>query len=702
MDAVTSVLSGSLLIWVFLVPVGGAFMVLLSGAKSEGLRNILAVIVSGITCLMCAVIFLQSANNPLSWEWGNFLNVGMFMKADVFGAFMALAATFIWFLATVFSVTYMDHEVNKNRYYLFYLLTLGACAGVFLAGDFFSLFIFFEMMSLTSYVLVIHTQTKESMSAGRNYLFLSVFGGLLILSGIILLYRETGSTALAPMMSLMADAGITKYVITALLIGGFGIKAGMLPLHIWLPKAHPVAPAPASALLSGIMIKTGAYGIIRTVMLVMTPADGSNAELWGFAREMGTVIIAISIVTMLGGAVMALFQTNIKRVLAYSSISQMGYILMGVGSAAYLGYEGTMGFAGFSYHILNHAFFKAGMFMMVGAVYYRTHELEFSRLGGLARYFPVTAAAFLIAVMGIAGFPGCNGYISKTLLHHGIEYVYKGSDSGWFLAAERLFTLTGALTVCYVSRLYYNVFWGQKPDNLHHIEKEPLSEKIVFGTFAGVIVFLGLFPQLILSRVIVPAARGFVFKDEKVEYLLKQDFINWTDLQGVFIPITAGLILLVVMTKTGIFDLRLPGWFSVEKLIYTPVTRLAMFLFTYIGNGVETITEHSIIKSPGPLAAMCYRISHFERVTAPGIGVFVTGWAARIRDILYEEWVGIVNAITAGIRDALVQGFRTLVNIDKKPAAGKSQVFTFANLEFSLFIVVIVLIVILGVTFILS
>lgn len=727
MDIFSLVNFEAILIWIFLIPVAGALVVYFTGLKNEGIRNILAVVIAGVTCMLCGLVFLCALQAPVVWDFRFFLDFGLFLKADIWGAFMALLASFMWFLATVFSLTYMYHEHKKNRYYSFLLLTLGACMGVFISGDLFSLFVFFEMMSLTSYVLVIHAQTDEAMSAGRNYLFLSIFGGLMILTGTIFLYQHTGSTAFIPLITGIGTSDNFSFVIAAFLVTGFGIKAGMVPLHIWLPKAHPVAPAPASALLSGIMIKTGAYGIIRVINIIMTPSDGSQKYLWEPVQTMGLTIIWLAIITMFTGALMALFQTNIKRVLAYSSISQMGYILMGVGCAAYLGFEGPMGLGGFSYHILNHAFFKTGMFMMVGAVYARTHELEFSRLGGLARYFPVTMIAFLIAVAGISGFPGFNGYISKTLLHHAIEYVYEYSGSVYLLMAEKLFTITGALTVCYISRLFISVFFGKKPAHLKNIKPEPLSEQIVFSVIALFVVLLGLFPQTVLGKIVVPATGSFVFDSYKVDYLLKQNFLNFNDLMGVAIPISAGIVLLLLMGKANIFSYRLPGWLSVEKLVYTPVTGMALSIYTLIGNTIEKATEKTYTASPysltalcgpasymdrfidstctkGPrsLAVICRSVSYFDRFYTSSIGGFINTAIVTLRDFIYQKWMDFIMIILTFFKTLMIRGFRTVLQVDKKPKEGRLTLFNLANLDFNLIIVVITLIIIIGFTFILG
>jgi hydrogenase-4 component B len=376
----------------------------LLGRFREDLRDFVATGTALTAFMLTLALYPDVSRGTVVFNLPGFIGLGLNFRVDFLGFVFAALASFIWFLATFYSSEYMRHEQARTRYYVFLLFSLGGCLGVFLTADFFSLFLFFEAMTLFSYALVVHNQSDEAMAAGRNYLYMGIFGGLCLLSAMIILFTRTGSLDIMPNLEAAGTLGVLRYLLAVLFFIGFGIKAGAVPLHIWLPQAHPVAPTPASALLSGIMIKTGAYGIIRVFNLLLTPNDG-HSSLWAITGEFGYWIIWIGIVTMSVAAVLALSQTHAKRVLAYSSVSQMGYILMGIGAAAYLGYEGAMGFAGLSYHILNHAFFKAGMFLMVGAVYLRTHDLNYEKLGGLWRSFPVTALAFLVAGAAISGFP---------------------------------------------------------------------------------------------------------------------------------------------------------------------------------------------------------------------------------------------------------------------------------------------------------
>lgn len=600
---------------IVILPILAAPLAAWLGNKSERLRNLFASTVTAAVTILGIILFLLSQKSDIFYPLTGFLDLGIYLYADALGAFFSLLSAFVWFLATIFSISYMDHERSRNRYYFFLLLTQGGCLGVFLTGDLYSLFIFFELMSIASYLLVIHSQTTEAMLAGRNYLYLGIGGGLSLLAGIILLQWHLGTVAIRPMLEEMGAMGVSLYLAAALLVVGFGIKAGMVPLHIWLPQAHPVAPAPASALLSGIMIKTGAYGIIRVTGMLFTPSGESH--YWGTNETLGYIIIWIGIATMFIAAFIALFQNNAKRILAYSSVSQMGYILMGAGCAAYMGLQGPMGFSGTIMHIFNHAFFKAGMFMMIGAVYYRTHRLELNKLGGLFRQFPVTASAFVIAACGITGVPGLNGYASKTLLHHAIEDAHALGGLESLLYAEKVFVVTSAFTVCYILKLTLRVFFGSRPADLPDPGKEPLSEKLVFGTFALVILYCGLFPSLVNNHLILPLSRGFTYDQEKLAYLAKLDFWAPQDLLNIALALGMGTALFFFMTKTRLFEAKLPHWLSIEYLLYQPLVAGFGKFFCGAGQIAEKKTNQLYEDSPRPLAWLSNNIGRLEDKISP-------------------------------------------------------------------------------------
>lgn len=714
-------LISALPLWIILIPLAGSLLVYGMGLKGSRQRDLSAVFVSGSTLAAAAILFWRANESviELQLQAGSFGSI-LYYRIDALGAAITLLAALVWFLATLFSLVYMKHEEEQNRYYLFFLLSLGSCLGVFMAGDLLTLFLHFEIMTFASYVLVIHNRTEEAHKAGNSYLYLGVLGGLLLLTAIILIFFYGGSLTLLPQLEILDELGSLRYFIVLLFVAGFGIKAGAVPLHIWLPKAHPVAPSPASALLSGIMIKTGAYGIIRVVNMIYTPANPESS--WYTAGQLGDGMIWLGIITMLTAAVIALFQNNAKRILAYSSISQMGYILMGIGCAAYLGYQGAMGFSGAFYHLVNHAFFKSALFILVGAVYIRTgHQLDLRKLGGLWRCMPVTTIIFIISAAGITGVPFFNGYTGKTLLHHAIVDVYEYSGAFSMLLAERIFTLTSALTVCYIIKLTTGIFFGNRPAGLGHIPGETTLERGVFITLGAAVIFLGSFPGLVMENFILPAGAGLNFQRVNLQYLAKLNFWDIHDLLAIALVLVLGAALFLLF-RHRLYTAALPGNLSVEKLIYRPLVRSSAVLLTKVSSFIEKNVENSYIYSPytlrfltaagkaadnaaetvlvkslNPLEKVCLKFGNFDRELIPWLGKKLQQLIVLVRDGIYNIWYRGIQILLQRFVHFLRRLFFTMVHMDFDPkGTGTFQSVNISNLEFNLLLVVLFLLVVLS------
>jgi formate hydrogenlyase subunit 3/multisubunit Na+/H+ antiporter MnhD subunit len=409
------------------------------------------------------------------------------------GLILAGFALLLWVASLLFSLSWFKPHQDNGRY----MLLLGAtCTGIlitFLGGDFLTLFLGFELMSLASWGLVVHTQSEEAYNAGGLYLYLGVAGGMLLLTALALLYYYSGSFAFDALFSASAPVE----TIALLMLAGFGIKAGMIPVHIWLPEAHPAAPVPASALLSGILIKTGAYGILRTLGL----ASGLPEVL----QTLGLTVLLLGILSMSFGVVMALLQHEAKRMLAFHSISQMGYVLTGLGTAAFLGAAGGESLTGAVYHMLNHSVFKALLFLAAGSVYLYARRLDLYKLGGMYRLLPFTFALALVAAMGITGFPGLNGFASKTMLHHGLlTAVHHLPRLAW---TEKVFVLVSAGTVCSFIKFIWFIFAGKQSEDLSLPEQKTEAWPMLagMGLLAAAVIALGAFPYLVSENVLIPA-----------------------------------------------------------------------------------------------------------------------------------------------------------------------------------------------------
>lgn len=320
--------------------------------------------------------------------------------------------------------------------------------GVFLSADLITTFIFFEIMSFASYMWVVHEQDKEAMAAGKTYLTIAVLGGMVLLMGLFLLYSITGTLVISELYTAVVKAGSSTklYVAAFCMLFGFGAKAGLFPMHIWLPKAHPVAPAPASALLSGILTKSGIFG-----MLIITANIMRGDELWGYT------ILILGTITMVLGAVIAVFSTNLKRTLACSSLSQIGFITVGVSMICLLGEENALAANGTVLYMLNHSIVKLALFLCAGAIYAGAHTLDINKLKGYGRNKPEILVPFLFGACSLAGIPGFAGYLSKTLVHEAIvEYAHHAG--GFITAIEWLFLFSGGLTAAYVLKLFITIF----------------------------------------------------------------------------------------------------------------------------------------------------------------------------------------------------------------------------------------------------
>ncbi len=563
-----------------LLPAIGALLVRLVGDRSEKLRNIVAVAFSSAAFAAVAAMFPRVMLEGHTLSVGLPVILGVFrLSADAMGLLFALVASFMWMLATIYSCGYIQHEQRRTRYHTFSLLTGAAALGVFMAGDFFSLFVFFELMGMLGYLLVIHTQTDEARFAGTRYIFMTVYGGLSLLMGVFLLLSCTGGVGFsAAVDSEYLTTGIC-FVVAGFMIAGFGVKAGMVPLHVWLPLAHPAAPSPASALLSGVMLKAGAYGMLRVVGSFHAQryqeaggtqaGDGIAQALTHppvFVQQMsalGAILIIFAVLTMLVGMVLAIAQSNAKRLLAYSSISQMGFVILGIGIGAYMGSAGSTGLAGSLYHIINHALFKSLLFLGIGAVYYRIHHLDLDRMGGLWRKMPLTALFTCVAGLGIMGITLFNGYCSKTLLHHAVTKTSSLAGS-WSYLLDGFFIVTAGGTVCYITRLLYMVFFGRHRGDdreaFNRLKDAPASMLVGMAVPAAAVLFFGIFPITVLRVFIVPVLQGFAYLDPYgIAYLLKEEFFVLKEMKGMLPPLAIGLSFFFAARRWGLFRLRLPN-----------------------------------------------------------------------------------------------------------------------------------------------
>lgn len=573
--------------------------------------------------------------------------LGLHFEIDGFRILYGSIAAFMWLMSTLFSKEYLSHYTNKGRYYCFTLLTFFATEGVFFSADFYTTFIFFEIMSFTSYVWVAFDEKKESLRAAATYLAVAVIGGLVMLMGIFLLYDTMGTLVFDELvgsyerMRMLSNSGVPESRLMAAglcMLFGFGAKAGAFPLHIWLPKAHPVAPAPASALLSGILTKAGMFGI-----LVLTSYLFLGCTAWG------ALILIIGVCTMVVGAVLALFSIDIKRTLACSSVSQIGFILVGVGMSGLLGEENLLAVRGSLLHMVNHSLIKLALFMVAGVIFMNVHELNLNKIRGFGRKKPLLNYIFLMGALGIGGMPLWNGYVSKTLIHESIvEYtkLLEGGTAssifsiGAMKGIEWAFLISGGLTVAYMTKLYVAVFVEknsdsavqEKYDNLRGTYMDGLSATVLTIS-ATLLPIMGLLPGQVMSRV-ADLGQGFMQVEKEAD---KVAWFSFENLKGAAISILIGAIIYLVIVRfwmmkkengSIVYINRWNQYLDLENLIYRPILLGALpFVFGVVCRVLDSMIDAVVVF----LRKTVYRDSKLPHELAEGTflthagGCFVNG-----------------------------------------------------------------------------
>jgi len=369
--------------------------------------------------------------------------IDLTLRADPLGMIFALVASLLWLVTSFYSIGYMRglDEHSQTRYFAAFAGSVGAALGVSFASNLVSLYVFYELLTVATYPLVAHDESETARQAGRKYLTYTFGGGVAVLAGTVLVFWTTGTVAFSPggIAALASADPVVARAAFALLAGGFGVKAALMPVHSWLPDAM-VAPTPVSGLLHAVaVVKSGVFGVARVVLDVFGPETISDLGV-------GLPLAAVAALTILVASVIALRQDNLKRRLAYSTISQLSYIVLGLGILSPASLVGGL------LHIPAHAFMKLTLFFCAGAIHVETHTDNISDMAGIGRRMPVTMAAFAVASLGMAGLPLVAGFVSKWYLLIG------AIDAGTAVFAGVLF-LSGLLNIGYFWPIVYQAFF---------------------------------------------------------------------------------------------------------------------------------------------------------------------------------------------------------------------------------------------------
>ncbi|MGA2912870.1 MAG: proton-conducting transporter membrane subunit [Methanoregula sp.] len=421
------------------------------------------------------------------------------LALDPLALYLGLIGTTLLIITCLYSLRYLGQETGTEKYYALLLLMTAGVLGIGLAQDLFNMYVFFELMSIASIPLVAcHTGRWEPVKAGMKYAVMSAVGSVTALFGISYIFVYAGTldlAAIGPALAAVAPGTIKSVILIAggLVLAGFGVKAAIVPFHTWLPDAHSAAPSSISAMLSGLVIQAGLIALIR----VLASLSGARTGL-----SFGLALALFAVLTMCTGNLIALHQRDIKKMLACSSIAQMGYIMLAFAFGIGLFDQGTgLGFVGGLYHILGHVFMKGGAFLCAGALIYATETRNLDEMKGIGRALPVVGMAFSVCILALNGMPPMTGFISELFIcRAGIGLGLPGMVFVLIMIANIAVSLA-----YYIPAINTIMFTGEKWKNAPAIRPVPLLMQAVIVVTALCILILGIFPQTGLA-IVSPAA----------------------------------------------------------------------------------------------------------------------------------------------------------------------------------------------------
>ncbi len=468
---------------ILLIAFGGAFLTYIFGKISSKLRDGAAVAIS----LALVAIFACLYGRPLqeSFYWG-FLGLNLSLRLDALSWFFAIAIVSLGALSIIFSLRYMRDRERTDFYYSMMLMVNAAMLGIVLSNDLISFYIFWEMMSWCTFLLISYNQHR-ALDAGMKYIIMSMIGSVAMLAGILSLYVSFDTLLIPQIASSLATAS-PGYVLFVLVIFGiaFGIKNAIMPLHTWLPDSYAEAPSPFTAVLSGMLTRMGVYGLLLITYVIGGMIGGTG--LGSNVSKFNYVLAWLGALTIVVPTFIAMLQNDAKQLLAWHGIGQGGYMVLGIGFG--VATANSLALAGGIFHTLNHAIYIVLLFMSVAAVQYRTGGVrDLNSLGGLVARMPVAFVGALLGISGLIGLPLTNGFVSKWMIYKAL--IIEGHP---FLAFAALIGTWG--TILSVYKFLHNMYLGQLPEKYKHLEKSPFSMQLPIAVLSSAVVLFGILPGI--------------------------------------------------------------------------------------------------------------------------------------------------------------------------------------------------------------
>lgn len=500
-------MSSQLPILSIIIPFGAAFIAGIIGNRCSWLRNAVVISATGASFILTLCIFkpVMLDGKVIYYWFGNWdvvqkWAVGIGLGVDQLSLLLALIVSFSTLVSVIYSTKYLSYDDARDKYYPLFMLLTGSMMGFVLTGDLFNMFVMLEIMTFAAISLTsFRTSKNGTLEAAFKYIVIGSLGSSLILLGTTVIYARVHTLNLA---QIAANLGGNYDIVTifafALLLSGYAVKAFLVPCHTWPPDAHMVAPSSVSMILSSVMSKTGVYAIIRIIYTVY--------QAMGLT-PMQNLMVFWGTLTMFVGITMAIVQSDLKRMLAFSSVSQIGYVITGIGLATPLGITAGV------YHMINHAAFKSLLFLCAGAVYFRTHTTNLNEMGGLAKKMPYTTALFIIGTLSIGGIPPFNGFVSKWL-------IYKATFEAGYAPVTIIALLCSVLSLATLLKAMQSVFFGQLKEEFEGIKEVPKPMLMSMGALALVVTGAGMFPTIVDKYLTRPTVAAILNSGKYIDSIM--------------------------------------------------------------------------------------------------------------------------------------------------------------------------------------
>lgn len=533
----------------------GAFLVEIFGSKNKTVRNILAVGAAAIAFAeIVALIKPVMLDGQVisywmgSWEPVNGYAIGIGYEIDQLNLFFALLVVSTFLFSGIYSLKYMERDHHLGHYYTLYLMLSGSVLGLVLTGDIFNMFVMIEIMTFACVALAaFRNRQKGALEASFKYLVIGSMGSSFTLFGITLLYAQCHTLNMAQLSSILSTTHTpTTTLALGMLVAGFGVKAYLVPFHTPAADSYTVAPASVSMMFSGMVNKAGVYGMIRLLYIIFRSMDSTAVQ---------TLLTIIGAVTMFVGVTMALSQHDFKRLLAFHSISQIGYVITAAGLGTALGLTGGL------FHAMNHTLFKGLLFLCAGAVFYATGSTNLDELGGLSKRMPKTTICFLVGAFSIAGLPPFNGFASKWMIYQATyEKAVTTGHIGYALVTV-VALVVSVMTLASFIKVTQAVFFGQTPLTCRKAKEVPFAMRLPMWIMSVLCLLTGVCYEQVDKYLLTPAVKAAFGVTNYIDKMMGQGYAAAAGVSDILVepaklslwnPVLWLILFVIVLAATGI------------------------------------------------------------------------------------------------------------------------------------------------------